>query len=76
MLQQIQALQYLFDLLVCLLIEWVDVLTDCTLQQEGLLRNVGNALSEKMETQSFDVDAVDQDLALVQFTQPEEGLQD
>lgn len=75
MIVEFNVLQDLVDFLILELVKWVQVLPNGTLQQERLLRNVGNALSENVEAQLADVDAVDEDLALVQLTESEQGLQ-
>jgi hypothetical protein len=46
------------------------------LEKEWHLRDVGDAFSENMQAKRFDVDTIDEDLALTQLNKSEQGLKD
>ena len=64
------------DFLISLGLEWVEIFPDSALEQKGLLRNKGDALSEQVQANLCDVNPIDLHLPLKDFCQSEQDLQD
>lgn len=74
-IQQAHFFEYVSDLLICLLMEWINVVSDGTLEEEWRLWNIGDALSQHVQANVFDVVTVDDDLAFRQLTKSEQSLE-
>jgi len=50
MVIEVDLFEHLFDIIICLLAEWINILPDGALKQERLLWDVGNIFSERMKS--------------------------
>ena len=62
--------------MVCTLTEWIQVLSNRSLNQEWTLWDVGNGLAENVQTNSLDIDTIDERLTDLQLNEAEKCLQD
>jgi len=75
MIPEVYALKNLLYLFVSFLFEWIDVFADSSLEQEWLLRDVGDVSAQQMKPNILNINPINNYFTLMQLTQSKKCLQ-